>query len=322
MSFQIKDINIETPVALGPMAGVTDLPFRQICSEMGCGLTYTEMVSAKAMYYQNSNTLPLLATFTGEHPVAIQLFGSEPEVLAWAVKKLVVEKRCDIIDLNMGCPVPKIVNNREGSALMKNPELVRDILTAMVSAAGEVPVTVKVRKIFREGEGSDAVEIAKIARDCGVSAIAVHGRTREQYYAGKADWEIIARVKEAVKIPVIGNGDIFTWQDALACRNQTGCDAVMVARGAQGNPWIFREIKAALLGESIPKRPTPEELREMMLRHGRMLLEYKGEYIGIREMRKHVAWYTTGLPHAAEMRRRINETQNWEELEVLLRKNI
>lgn len=324
MSFSIGKIKIQTPVALGPMAGVTDRAFRGICREMGCGLTYTEMVSAKALFFKNVNTNQLLDADPDEHPIAVQIFGSDPDVLASETQKLAQSGAFDIIDLNMGCPVPKIVNNHEGSALMKEPKLVKEILTAMVQAAGPVPVTVKVRKGFagdasgRVTVGADAVEIAKIAQDCGVAAIAVHGRLREQYYSGKADWDCIARVREAVSIPVIANGDIFSAQDALNCREHTGCEAFMLARGVQGNPWLFREVVAALNGEPVPQRPDIDEICDMMLRHMEWLARFKDDHTAPMEMRKHVAWYTTGLPHATSLRRRVNATETKEALAELI----
>ena len=308
---KIGPVEIKVPTALGPMAGVTDLPFRRLCREQGCGLLYTEMVSAKAMYYGNKNTAPLLKTGDWEHPLSVQLFGSDPQLLADMAARL-EEGPYDIIDLNMGCPVPKVVNNHEGSALMKDPQLVRQILAAMVRAVKK-PVTVKIRKGWNESQ-ANAVEIAKIAEDCGVAAIAVHGRTREQYYAGKADWEIIRRVKEAVSIPVIGNGDVTDGESALRLMRETGCDGIMIARAARGNPWIFREVVSYLENGTIPARPTNREKREMILRHAALQLEYKGEYTGVREMRKHLSWYTVGMPHSAHFRQTINTMEKMDEL--------
>lgn len=308
---KIGNIEIENCLALGPMAGVTDLPFRLLCKEMGCNMLYTEMVSAKAILYKNKNTKELLNIDKNEHPVGVQLFGSDPDIMA-QIAAQVEEEECDFIDINMGCPVPKIVNNGEGSALLKQPKLVEEILTKMVKAVNK-PVTVKIRKGFENGTVY-AVEIAKIAESCGVSAIAVHGRTREQYYSGKADWDVIKDVKKAVKIPVIGNGDIFSAEDAKAMKEYTGCDGLMVARGARGNPWIFREIKEYLENGNVIDKPTINDIREMIIRHAKMLVNYKGEYTGIREMRKHIAWYTAGLPHSAELRRMCNQIETMENL--------
>lgn len=308
---KIGNIEIENCLALGPMAGVTDLPFRLLCKEMGCNMLYTEMVSAKAILYKNKNTKELLNIDKNEHPVGVQLFGSDPDIMA-QIAAQVEEGECDFIDINMGCPVPKIVNNGEGSALLKQPKLVEEILTKMVKTVNK-PVTVKIRKGFENGTVY-AVEIAKIAESCGVSAIAVHGRTREQYYSGKADWDVIKDVKKAVKIPVIGNGDIFSAEDAKAMKEYTGCDGLMVARGARGNPWIFREIKEYLENGNVIDKPTINDIREMIIRHAKMLVDYKGEYTGIREMRKHIAWYTAGLPHSAELRRMCNQIETMENL--------
>lgn len=308
---KIGNIEIENCLALGPMAGVTDLQFRLLCKEMGCNMLYTEMVSAKAILYKNKNTKELLNIDKNEHPVGVQLFGSDPDIMA-QIAAQVEEGECDFIDINMGCPVPKIVNNGEGSALLKQPKLVEEILTKMVKAVNK-PVTVKIRKGFENGTVY-AVEIAKIAESCGVSAIAVHGRTREQYYSGKADWDVIKDVKKAVKIPVIGNGDIFSAEDAKAMKEYTGCDGLMVARGARGNPWIFREIKEYLENGNVIDKPTINDIREMIIRHAKMLVNYKGEYTGIREMRKHIAWYTAGLPHSAELRRMCNQIETMENL--------
>ena len=312
---KIGNVELKNAIALAPMAGVTDLPFRLLCKEQGCGLMYTEMVSAKALLYKNRNTKPLLETRPEEEPVAVQLFGSDPEIMSEMALQL-EEGPYAIIDVNMGCPVPKIVNNGEGSALMKDPKLAEQILTAMVKKLHK-PVTVKFRKGFNDSN-INAVEFAKMAESCGVAAVAVHGRTREQYYSGKADWEIIRQVKEAVKIPVIGNGDIFTPQDAKRMLEETGCDGLMIARGAKGNPWIFREINHYLdTGELLP-RPGREEIREMLLRHASLQVEYKGEYLGIREMRKHVAWYTAGLPHSSALRNEVNQVESYEDFKALI----
>ncbi len=307
----IGNVVLDNPVILAPMAGVTDLPFRLLCREMGAGLVCMEMVSAKAIYYHNKNTESLMEIHPEEVPASLQLFGSEPDILGEMAKQI-EERPFAILDFNMGCPVPKVVNNGEGSALMKNPTLAEEIFKSLVKSTKK-PVTVKIRKGFQENK-VNAVEIAKIAEACGVAAIAVHGRTREQYYSGKADWDIIKAVKAAVKIPVIGNGDVDSPQAAKAMLEQTGCDGVMIGRAAQGNPWIFRETAAFLETGELPNPPTREEKKALILRHAALQMEYKGEYTAVREMRKHLAWYTTGLPHSARFRQMINSMEHMEEL--------
>lgn len=303
------------PVILGPMAGVTDLAFRLLCKEQGCDVVVTEMISAKALYYGNKNTIPLLQTDERETPAGVQIFGSDPVLMGQMAHKI-EDRGFAFVDINMGCPVPKIVNNREGSALMKDPVLAGKIVHEVKKAVA-LPVTVKFRLGFDETH-KNAVEFAKVMEESGADAIAVHGRTREQYYSGKADWEAIRQVKEAVSLPVIANGDIYSGADAIAIREKTGCDGIMVARGSKGNPWIFREIKACLAGNPIPEQPTAQERIEMLLRHAALCVEYKGEYTGIREMRKHAAWYTAGLHGSSRLRQEVNQVTTWKELEALL----
>ena len=317
MMKQLKIGNVTLPnrYILGPMAGVTDLPFRVLCKEQGAGLLCMEMVSAKAILYNNKNTESLLEIHPDEQPVSLQFFGSDPKIMSEMAKR-VEERPFDIMDINMGCPVPKVVRNGEGSALMKNQKLVYEIVSAMVKAIDK-PVTVKIRKGF-DDSCINAVEIAKIIEEAGAAAVAVHGRTREQYYSGQADWDIIRQVKEAVSIPVIGNGDLTSPQKAEELVKQTGCDGIMIARGAQGNPWIFSEMITYEETGVLPERPSLEEIRDMMLRHARLQLKYKGEFIGIREMRKHVAWYTKGLIGSAKLREEINRVESYQELEELL----
>lgn len=305
--------NVELPnqVILAPMAGVSDIAFRLLCHEQGAGLVCSEMVSAKAILYGNKNTEELLQIHPEEGAVSLQLFGSDPDIVSEMAKRI-EERPFAVLDLNMGCPVPKVVNNGEGSALMKDPLLAGRIVEKTAKAI-QKPLTVKIRKGFDDGH-VNAVEMAHILQESGAAAVAVHGRTREQYYSGQADWDIIAQVKAAVKIPVIGNGDVTDGESALRLLKKTGCDGVMIGRGAQGNPWIFREVTAALEGREIPARPTRQELYDMIARHAQLAAQYKGEYITVREMRKHLAWYTTGLPHAAALRRQINSIETMDGL--------
>lgn len=315
----IGKVELENRYILAPMAGVTDLPFRLLCREMGVGLLCMEMVSAKAILYGNKNTESLLQIHPEEPPVSLQLFGSDPDIMS-EIAKRIEELPFAFLDINMGCPVPKIVKNGEGSALMQQPKLVHEIVSK-VSRAIEKPVTVKIRKGFDDGS-VNAVEIAKIIEDAGGAAVAVHGRTREQYYSGKADWDIIRRVKEAVKIPVIGNGDVASGKDAERMFDETGCDGIMIGRAAQGNPWIFQDLIQYEESGEEPKARSAQEVKEMMLRHARLQIQYKGDYTAIREMRKHVAWYTTGFPNSAKLRDEINHAESYEELERLLNERL
>ena len=311
---KIGNVSLEGNIVLAPMAGVTDLPFRLLCKERGADLICTEMVSAKGIFYNNKNTEDLLRIDDRERPVSLQLFGSDPDIISEMAKKI-EHRNFDILDINMGCPVPKVVNNGEGSALLKNIPLAAKIIEKTVKAIDK-PVTVK----FRKGFGADevqAIEMAKAAEAAGAAAVAVHGRTREQYYSGKADWEIIAKVKDTVSIPVIGNGDIFTPEDAKNMMEQTNCDGVMIGRGAQGNPWIFHQIKTYLETGMVPEKPPFSEVCRMILRHAKMQIEWKGEKRGMREMRSHAAWYTAGYPHSASLRRAMNTVETYEQLEEL-----
>ena len=312
---QIGDVFLSSPLILAPMAGVTDLPFRVLCAEHGAGMVCMEMISAKALTYHNKNTFEMLRIDDRERCVSLQLFGREPEVMAEAAK-MIEEEPFDVLDINMGCPVPKVVNNGEGSALMKEPVLVGKIIET-VSKAIRKPVTVKIRSGFDE-EHINAVEIAHIAQESGAKAVAVHGRTRKQFYSGQADWEIIRKVKEKLSIPVFGNGDVTDLVSYKEICRQTGCDAVLIGRAARGNPWIFSNILSGIKYGEVPQRPEGREVTDMMIRHGRMLCECKGEYVAVREMRQHASWYTAGYPNSAAFRRRINEVNSMEELERMV----
>lgn len=307
----IGGVTLPNNVILAPMAGVSDLPFRLLCHEQGTGLVCMEMISAKAISYHNKNTDALMRIHPKEGHVSLQLFGADPVILSETAQSI-EDRPYTFLDLNMGCPVPKVVNNGEGSALMRDPKLVERILSRLVKATKK-PVTVKIRKGF-DDNSVNAVEIARIAEACGVSAVAVHGRTREQYYSGHADWDIIAKVKAAVSIPVLGNGDVDSPEKAAEMLDRTGCDGVMIGRAAEGNPWIFREVVRYLEDGILPRRPDNRDKREMILRHAALQLEYKGEYIGVREMRKHLSWYTAGMPGSARFRREINSLESMDRL--------
>ena len=310
-ALKIGGVVLDSPVILAPMAGVTDLPFRLLCRRKGAGLLCMEMVSAKAIYYNNRNTEALLEIHPEEMPVSLQLFGSDPKLMGEMAKKI-EDRPFSILDINMGCPVPKVVNNGEGSALMKNPKLAGEIMASVVKAIDK-PVTVKIRKGFND-ENINAVEMAKIAEDAGVAAIAVHGRTREQYYSGQADWDIIRQVKEAVSIPVIGNGDVTDCISAKRLMEETGCDGIMIGRASRGNPWIFEQIQSYLSTGVLPEAVSKEEMRQTILEHAKLMVQYKGEYMAIREMRKHVSWYTAGMKNSAAFRGKINTMETMEEL--------
>ena len=314
-NLNIGGVPLKSHAVLAPMAGVSDRAYRELCVRFGAAYCVSEMVSSKALSFNSKKSEELMEISDLERPCGIQIFGDDPKCMADAAKHA-LENKPDIIDINMGCPVPKIVNNKEGSALMLNPELAGRIVKE-VSKAVSLPVTVKFRKGF-DADHINAPEFAQIMEENGAAAVAVHGRTRVQYYTGQADWDIIRDVKNAVSIPVIGNGDIFKGEDAVKMRDYTGCDGIMVARGAKGNPWIFREVKAALSGQPIPERPTEEEVISMLLRHAQLSVQYKGEKMGIREMRKHTAWYTTGMHGSSTLRNKVNQVESFDALQELL----
>ena len=308
---KIGNLKLKNKVFLSPMAGVTDLPFRLICKEQGCGLLYTEMINGKALCYDDENTKKMLKIEEEEHPVAVQIFGSEPEFMGRAAE-IMNDYSNEILDINMGCPAPKVVKNGDGSALMKNPKLAEEVLRAVVKNSKK-PVTLKIRKGW-DDNSVNAVEIAKIAEDCGISALAIHGRTREQFYSGKADWDIIAEIKKNLSIPVIGNGDVFTIEDSINMLDKTGCDAIMIGRGAQGNPWIFKRINHYMnTGEILPE-PTLNEKISTAIKHLKLAVEEHGKYVAVREMRKHIAWYLKGLRNSAKLRDEINKIEDYQEV--------
>ena len=312
---KIGNVQLDNEVFLSPMAGVTDLPFRTICKEKGCGMLYTEMINAKALCYDDENTKKMLRMDKDEHPVAVQIFGSDPEFMGKAAI-IMNQYPNEILDINMGCPAPKVIKNGDGSALMRNPKLAAEVLTAVVKNS-EKPVTLKIRKGW-DDDSVNAVEIAKIAEECGISALDIHGRTREQFYSGKADWDIIAEIKQAINIPVIGNGDVFEVEDAVNMLEKTKCDAIMIGRGAQGNPWIFNRINHYMkTGEILPE-PTLEEKITTAIRHMNLAVAEHGDYVAVREMRKHIGWYLKGLKNSAKYRDQINKITDYKEVIAML----
>lgn len=312
---KIGNVQLDNEVFLSPMAGVTDLPFRTICKEKGCGMLYTEMINAKALCYDDENTKKMLNLEDDGHPVAVQIFGSDPEYMGKAAS-IMNQYTNDILDINMGCPAPKVIKNGDGSALMRNPKLASEVLTAVVKNSKK-PVTLKIRKGW-DDNSVNALEIAKIAEECGISALAIHGRTREQFYSGKADWDIIAEIKQSINIPVIGNGDVFDVQDAVNMLEKTKCDAIMIGRGSQGNPWIFNRINHYMkTGEVLPE-PTLEEKISTAIKHMNLAVAEHGEYVAVREMRKHIGWYLKGLKNSAKYRDQINKITDYKEVISML----
>lgn len=312
---KIGNVQLNNKVFLSPMAGVTDLPFRLICKEKGCGMLYTEMINAKALCYDDENTKKMLKIEEEEHPIAVQIFGSEPEFMGKAAA-IMNEYPNEILDINMGCPAPKVIKNGDGSALMRNPKLASEVLSSVVKNSKK-PVTLKIRKGW-DDDSVNAVEIAKIAEQCGISALAIHGRTREQFYSGKADWDIIEQIKQTINIPVIGNGDVFEVEDAVNMLEKTKCDAIMIGRGAQGNPWIFKRINHYMeTGEILPE-PTLEERITTAIKHMNLAVAEHGEYVAVREMRKHIGWYLKGLKNSAKYRDQINKITDYKEVIAML----
>ena len=312
---KIGNVQLDNEVFLSPMAGVTDLPFRTICKEKGCGMLYTEMINAKALCYDDENTKKMLNLEDDGHPVAVQIFGSDPEYMGKAAS-IMNQYTNEILDINMGCPAPKVIKNGDGSALMRNPKLAAEVLTAVVKNSKK-PVTLKIRKGW-DDNSVNALEIAKIAEECGISALAIHGRTREQFYSGKADWDIIAEIKQSINIPVIGNGDVFDVQDAVNMLEKTKCDAIMIGRGSQGNPWIFNRINHYMkTGEVLPE-PTLEEKISTAIKHMNLAVAEHGEYVAVREMRKHIGWYLKGLKNSAKYRDQINKITDYKEVISML----
>ena len=312
---KIGNVQLDNEVFLSPMAGVTDLPFRLICKEKGCGMLYTEMINAKALCYDDENTKKMLKIEEEEHPIAVQIFGSDPEYMGKAAA-IMNEYPNEILDINMGCPAPKVVKNGDGSALMRNPKLAAEVLSSVVKNSKK-PVTLKIRKGW-DDDSVNAVEIAKIAEECGISALAIHGRTREQFYSGKPDWDIIAEIKQNINIPVIGNGDVFEVQDAVNMLEKTKCNAIMIGRGAQGNPWIFNRINHYMkTGEVLPE-PTLEEKITTAIKHMNLAVAEHGEYVAVREMRKHIGWYLKGLKNSARYRDQINKITDYKEVIAML----
>lgn len=312
---KIGNVQLNNKVFLSPMAGVTDLPFRLICKEKGCGMLYTEMINAKALCYDDENTKNMLKIEDEEHPIAVQIFGSEPEFMGKAAA-IMNEYSNEILDINMGCPAPKVIKNGDGSALMRNPKLAAEVLSSVVKNSKK-PVTLKIRKGW-DDNSVNAVEIAKIAEECGISALAIHGRTREQFYSGKADWDIIEQIKQTIKIPVIGNGDVFDVEDAVNMLEKTKCDAIMIGRGAQGNPWIFKRINHYIETGKILPEATLEEKITTSIKHMNLAVAEHGEYVAVREMRKHIGWYLKGLKNSAKYRDQINKITDYKEVIAML----